>query len=207
MITNKLIAKFRVFDAERYISVAVSKTNVSGPESFVWKDVNWKKVQLRLNNLQNKIFAAKKENNISRVRKLQIPNKRIGYRKFWHKVNNKLQFSYKKSNNETITIYGYREIAKGYSIVKYVKIKGEVSVYNGNIGYWSRRSITPSLKTKTKTKLLKRQEDKCAICNLKFFPSDIIETDHIKPIAKGGKHVISNLQLVHASPCHDYKKY
>jgi|SaaInlV_125m_DNA_1040241.scaffolds.fasta_scaffold352127_1 hypothetical protein len=59
MITNKLIAKFRVFDAERYISVAVSKTNVSGPESFVWKDVNWKKVQLRLNNLQNKIFAAK----------------------------------------------------------------------------------------------------------------------------------------------------
>ena len=140
-------------------------------------------------------------------RKLQIPNKRIGYRKFWHKVNNKLQFSYKKSNNETITIYGYREIAKGYSIVKYVKIKGEVSVYNGNIGYWSRRSITPSLKTKTKTKLLKRQEDKCAICNLKFFPSDIIETDHIKPIAKGGKHVISNLQLVHASPCHDYKKY
>lgn len=57
-------------------------------------------------------------------RKLQIPNKRIGYRKFWHKVNNKLQFSYKKSNNETITIYGYREIAKGYSIVKYVKIKG-----------------------------------------------------------------------------------
>lgn len=59
------------FDAERYISVAVSKTNVSGPESFVWKDVNWKKVELRLNNLQNKIFAAKKENNISRVRKLQ----------------------------------------------------------------------------------------------------------------------------------------
>lgn len=50
-----------------------------------------------------------------------------------------------------------------------------------------------------KTKLLKRQNDKCAICNLKFQPGDIIETDYIKPIVKGGKHVISNLQLVHAS--------
>jgi RNA-directed DNA polymerase len=37
----------------------------------VWKDVDWKKIQLRLNNLQYKIFAAKKENNIKKVRKLQ----------------------------------------------------------------------------------------------------------------------------------------
>jgi RNA-directed DNA polymerase len=139
--------------------------------------------------------------------KLQVPNKRIGYRKFWHRINGKLQFSYTKPSKEIITISGYREVAKKYSIAKYVKIKGEASVYNGNIGYWSRRSITPSLKTKMKTKLLKRQNDKCAICNLKFYPGDIIETDHIKPTAKGGKHVISNLQLVHASPCHDYKKH
>ena len=139
--------------------------------------------------------------------KLQVPNKRIGYQKFWHRINGKLQFSYTKPSKEIITISGYREVAKKYSIAKYVKIKGEASVYNGNIGYWSRRSITPSLKTKMKTKLLKRQNDKCAICNLKFYPGDIIETDHIKPTAKGGKHVISNLQLVHASPCHDYKKH
>lgn len=140
-------------------------------------------------------------------RKLQVPNKRIGYRKFWHRIKGKLLFSYKKPTKETITISGYREVAKGYSIVKYVKVKKEVSVYNGNIGYWSRRSITPSLKTKMKTRLLKRQEDKCAICNLKFIPGDIIETDHIIPITKGGKHAITNLQLIHASPCHDYKKY
>jgi RNA-directed DNA polymerase len=139
-------------------------------------------------------------------KKLQVPNKLIGYRKFWHRINGKLQFSYAKSSKKVVTISGYREVAKGYSIAKYVKTKGEASVYNGNIGYWSRRSITPSLKTKIKTKLLKRQNDKCAICNLKFSPGDIIETDHIHPIAKNGRHVISNLQLVHAS-CHDLKEY
>lgn len=93
MKINKLNAKFRVYGTERYISQTVPKSNGSCPESFAWKDVNWKKIQLRLNNLQYKIFAAKKENNM------------------------------------------------------------------------------------------------------------------IEPIVKGGKHVISNLQLVHASPCHDYKKY
>lgn len=136
-IINKLITKFRVCGTRRYTSHdAHNSIKNLHLESFVRKDVNWKKVQLRLNNLQHKIYAAKKKDDIS---------------------------------------------------------------------YWSRRSITPSLKTKIK--LLKRQEDKCTIYNLKFYPGDIIETDHIKPIAKGGKHVISNLQLSHASPCHDYKKY
>ena len=37
-----------------------------------------------------------------------------------------------------------------------------------------------------------------------FLPFDIIKTDHITPIAKGGSHKISNLQLLHAA-CHDKK--
>jgi len=57
-----------------------------------------------------------------------VSNKRIGYKKFWHKVNGKLQFSYKKLGKEIITIASYREIAKFYSLVKYVKVKGEASV-------------------------------------------------------------------------------
>lgn len=40
-------------------------------ESFVWKDVNWKKIELRLNIFQYKIYAAKKNQNIRKVRKLQ----------------------------------------------------------------------------------------------------------------------------------------
>ena len=105
-------------------------------------------------------------------------------------------------------ISSYRETAKGYSIVKsMVRLKERFQFIMVTLVTGLGRSITPSLKTKMKTRLLKRQEDKCAICNLKFFPGDIIETDHITPIAKGGTHAITNLQLVHASPCHDYKKY
>jgi len=40
-------------------------------ESFVWKDVNWKKIELRLNIFQNKIYAARRNQNIRKVRKLQ----------------------------------------------------------------------------------------------------------------------------------------
>ena len=40
-------------------------------ESFVWKDTNWKHIELRLTILQNKIYAARKNHDIWKVRKLQ----------------------------------------------------------------------------------------------------------------------------------------
>lgn len=100
----------------------------------------------------------------------------------------------------------YRKIAKGTSLVKYVKVKGDVSVYNGDIKYWSKRAISPDLKSRSKIKLLKKQDYKCSICGKIFMPSDIIETDHVIPIAQGGSHKITNLQLLHAV-CHDKKGY
>ena len=39
--------------------------------SFVWTDTNWRKIELRLNIIQHKIYAAKLNNNIVKVRKLQ----------------------------------------------------------------------------------------------------------------------------------------
>lgn len=48
-----------------------SPTTPKSSESFKWKDVNWKKIELRLNILQNKIYAARKNLNIWKVRKLQ----------------------------------------------------------------------------------------------------------------------------------------
>lgn len=95
-------------------------------------------------------------------------------------------------------------MAKGTSLVKYVKVKRDVSVYNNDLKYWSRRAITPDLKTQTRDKLLKRQDCKCSLCGKTFLPFDIIETDHIIPIARGGSHKTTNLQLLHAI-CHDKK--
>lgn len=99
----------------------------------------------------------------------------------------------------------YRSVVKGISLVKYVKVKGATSVYNGDLNYWSRRAITPSMKTQTRSTLLKRQDYKCLACGSTFLPTDIIETDHIIPIARGGSHKIANLQLLHAV-CHDKKR-
>lgn len=49
----------------------MSSTTPKSSESFLWKEVNWKKIELRLNIFQNKIYAAKKNQNIKKVRKLQ----------------------------------------------------------------------------------------------------------------------------------------
>ena len=49
----------------------LSLTIPKSSESFEWKDVNWKKIELRLNIFQNKIYAARKNQNIRKVRKLQ----------------------------------------------------------------------------------------------------------------------------------------
>ena len=138
-------------------------------------------------------------------RNLNSANKSMKpYDKFWHKINGRRQFAFKDRKEEYVTISLYRNIAKGSSLVKYVKIKGTVSVYNGDLKYWSRRAISPSMKSKTREKLLKRQNYKCLVCGATFLPNDIIETDHIKPIARGGSHKITNLQLLHAV-CHDNK--
>ena len=92
-----------------------------------------------------------------------------------------------------LLFFFYRKVAKGVSLVKYVKVKKDVSVYNGDLNYWSRRAITTDFKTRTREKSLKRESYKCSACGETFMPFDIIETDHITPIAKGGSNKITNL--------------
>ena len=47
-----------------------SSTIPKSSKSFEWKDVNWKKIELRLNVFQNKIYAAQKK---SKYPKGQLP--------------------------------------------------------------------------------------------------------------------------------------
>jgi RNA-directed DNA polymerase len=86
---------------------------------------------------------------------------------------------------------------------KFVKIKGDASPFNGNKLYWSLRTSKHSYYATSTTKLLKRQNGICPICNIPFtvFDDESWEIDHIKPRSLGGKHSYDNLQLLHKS-CH-----
>jgi len=89
-------------------------------------------------------------------------------------------------------------------IVRYVKVKGNKSPYDGEWTYWSSRiGKYPGVKART-AKLLKSQKNKCASCGLHFRPKDLIEVDHIVPRSVGGKDTYKNMQLLHRH-CHDVK--
>lgn len=111
-------------------------------------------------------------------------------------------FATKEGNANPLRLLTHSEF--GSSSIDYVKVKGEVSPYDGNLVYWSTRlGKNPDLPNK-KAKLLKQQKGKCKWCGLYFREEDILEEDHIIPIVLGGKDIYKNLQLLHGH-CHDKK--
>ncbi len=91
-----------------------------------------------------------------------------------------------------------------FQIQRSVKVKPEVSPYNGDLTYWATRmGKSAELPTRV-SKLLKKQNGKCTECNGYFRDEDVMEVDHILPLSKGGKHVYENYQLLHRH-CHDIK--
>ena len=91
-------------------------------------------------------------------------------------------------------------------IIRYNKIRGNKSPYDGDWIYWSNKvGKYPGVRTRI-AKLLKSQKNKCASCGLNFRPTDIIEVDHIVPRSVGGKDTYENIQLLHRHcHCHDVK--
>ena len=54
---KKMSAKCNIrINKYKRLSLTIPKSS----ESFEWKDVNWKKIELRLNIFQNKIYALEK---------------------------------------------------------------------------------------------------------------------------------------------------
>ncbi len=91
-----------------------------------------------------------------------------------------------------------------FHIQKFVKVKGEVSPYNGDFIYWATR-MGKSVELPTRvSKLLKKQNGKCTECNMYFRDGDVMEVDHVIPRSKGGKDSYENYQLLHRH-CHDIK--
>jgi RNA-directed DNA polymerase len=91
-----------------------------------------------------------------------------------------------------------------FHIQKFVKVKGQVSPYNGDLVYWATR-MGKSVELPTRvSKLLKKQKGKCRECNMYFRDGDVMEVDHVIPRSQGGKDTYENYQLLHRH-CHDIK--
>jgi len=87
--------------------------------------------------------------------------------------------------------------------VKWVKVEGSRTPYDGDEVYWSKRTGDKYLTIDPqKSRLLKKQKGKCAHCGLSFKPEDQIEKHHISMKSKGGNNADKNLLLVHLH-CHD----
>lgn len=84
---------------------------------------------------------------------------------------------------------------------KFIKVQNTASPYDGNDLYWIKRTAKFGNFAPSKRKLLLQQAGQCNLCNEQILAFDITETDHIIPLAAGGKNKYDNLQLLHKH-CH-----
>jgi RNA-directed DNA polymerase len=85
---------------------------------------------------------------------------------------------------------------------KFVKVKGTVSPYAGDV-YWALRNKKYGAFNTRERKLLQIQKGLCPVCNTSLQDTNV-EIDHIVPRASGGKDNYKNWQLLHKH-CHVLK--
>ncbi len=130
----------------------------------------------------------------------RIKKKGDFYTKYWHKIDGRKTFS----TNDGYRLRFHSQKGEQCSSTDYVKVKGDVSPYDGEWVYWSSRMGSyPEINNRVAT-LLKKQKGKCTHCGQYFTTEDIMEVDHIIPKSQGGKNTMNNLQLLHGH-CHDVK--
>lgn len=135
---------------------------------------------------------------LKRWAKRRHPNKPWKWvvRKYWRLETGKWDFAL----SEGLKLLRHSQTP----IKRHIKIAGAKSPFDGDLVYWaSRLGRHPQLRQQV-AKLLKRQAGKCARCGLYFREEDLLETDHILPVAVGGEDKNSNKQLLHGH-CHDQK--
>ena len=122
-------------------------------------------------------------------------------RKYWKTIkNDNWVFASSRDGNNPFFLINHTKLPSG---VKYVKVKGACSPYDGEEFYWSKR-LGDKYKTidPQKARLLKKQEGICLHCKVRFKPKDQLEKHHIVHKSKGGNNTDYNLALVHLH-CHD----
>ncbi|MFB2978548.1 group II intron reverse transcriptase/maturase [Microseira sp. BLCC-F43] len=120
-------------------------------------------------------------------------------KKYWHPLQNS-QWGFRTLGK--IRVYLYRH--SDTNIVRFTKVSGNRSPYDGDWVYWGARMGKDPKLSPTKAKLLTLQKGKCALCGLNFSDGDLIELDHKVPKNKGDSNQKTNFQLLHRH-CHDLK--
>lgn len=89
-------------------------------------------------------------------------------------------------------------------ITRHSKVQGKRSPLNpDDQDYWDARQhrrMTEAMRSSIRSTLLKRQDDRCAMCHVRFDPEEdlpLIDEHHDTPRHLGGTDQIDNLQLVH----------
>ncbi len=117
--------------------------------------------------------------------------------KYWRTV---------KNNNWCFSVHDGLKLIRHIDtpIGRYIKVKGERSPFDGDWVYWCTRMGKHPETSNRIASLLKYQKGRCTHCGLFFKSNDLIEIDHVIPLAKGGKDKWENFQALHRH-CHDEK--
>jgi RNA-directed DNA polymerase len=127
---------------------------------------------------------------------------KAGHKKYWQSDSGKNWVFSTREGANPLRLQLHSEVE--CSSTSYVKVKADKSPYDGDLVYWSSRMGRHPEMPNREAYLLKQQRGKCPHCGLTFREGDLMEVDHIKPIALGGKDEWKNLQLLHRH-CHDQK--
>jgi RNA-directed DNA polymerase len=87
---------------------------------------------------------------------------------------------------------------------KHVTLRGSASVYEGPLVSWAARLKDQPLTGNLKGHRRARQQGRCPGCGLHFNEGDVLELDHLVPLATGGSAHRTNTQLL-PRHCHDQK--
>lgn len=118
-------------------------------------------------------------------------------RRYWHRRENHNAFAAKVKNRKGEERLVEIRKHSMTEIQRHVKVRGNASVYDGNLIYWAQRLKKHPLMTNEKAMLLARQKGQCPRCGLHFIDGDLLEVDHSIPTAIGGKDDLSNKMVYH----------
>lgn len=140
-------------------------------------------------------WARKRHPKMSKIKLKQM---------YWHEIDgSKWVFAVKKpsKNKNDEPNYIRLQYHRRIKIVRHIKVKKDAAPFDGNFIYWAKRTGTSLVIPENKARLIRLQKGRCKICGNSFLPDDVIERDHIKPLALGGENRLYNVQAVHRY-CH-----